>query len=149
MSNNELSNSSAEIVEQIEELPIEERQVVMAHLEMTQSPLPDPVTLEKYNDLYPDAAKTIIDNGVAEGAHRRKMEEQMLTSKVKLDRLRYIFAFIVSLIGIGLSFALVFTNHPLGGTIFGGVGLATVLALFIPQNNSNDDSNNINENSTK
>lgn len=59
MSNNELSNSSAEIVEQIEELPVEERQVVMARLEMTQSPLPDPVTLEKYNNLYPNAAKEL------------------------------------------------------------------------------------------
>lgn len=76
----------------------------------------------------------------------------MLTSKVKLDKLRYILAFIVSLVGLGLSFALVFTEHPLGGTIFGGIGLVAVLTLFIPQsssNNVNDNSNNIDENSTK
>lgn len=62
----------------------------------------------------------------------------MLIAKIKLDKVRYILAFVVSIFGLGLSFALAFTNYSVGGSIFGGVGLATVLALFIPQNNSNN-----------
>ena len=51
-----------EIVEEVEKLPHEKRQVVLQKLEIYQGDLPHPDILKGYNSLYPDAAQKIIDN---------------------------------------------------------------------------------------
>ena len=43
---------------------------------MQSGPIPRPDILKKYNDLDPGAAKKIINNGVQESVHRRKMESK-------------------------------------------------------------------------
>ena len=70
--NNELEEID-NLVDKVEKLPDEERQVVLERLEIYQGDLPHPDILEGYNRLYPDAAKRIIENGIAESEHRRKM----------------------------------------------------------------------------
>lgn len=45
------------LVDSVEKLPKEERQVVLERLEIYQGDLPHPDFLKGYNTLYPDAAK--------------------------------------------------------------------------------------------
>ena len=59
------------IVDEVERLPHEQRQVVLQKLEIYQGDLPHPDILKGYQELYPDAAQKIIDNGIAESQHRR------------------------------------------------------------------------------
>lgn len=54
------------IVDEVERLPQEQRQVVLQKLEIYQGDLPHPDILKGYQDLDSDAAKKIIDNGIQE-----------------------------------------------------------------------------------
>ena len=50
-------------------------------------PLPDPETLAKYNDIYPNLAKEIVDMAKVQSEHRQSLEKIKLETEVKL-RLR-------------------------------------------------------------
>lgn len=72
----DLAPLDKQIVDQIQksEMPKETKDEIIAHLEMYRGPIPHPDILEGYQKLYPNAAKEIIDNGVDESKHRRKLE---------------------------------------------------------------------------
>lgn len=55
---------SAEIIDKLENMPKDEKDDVIATLEMYSGPIPHPKILEAYQKLYPDAAKKIIENGL-------------------------------------------------------------------------------------
>ena len=47
-------------------------------------PLPDPETLAKYNDIYPNLAKEIVDMAKVQSEHRQSLEKIKLETEVKL-----------------------------------------------------------------
>lgn len=140
---NNQSTQEEQVVETIMDMPEPQREIVMAKLEMIESPLPHPEILKEYNRLYGDAAKKIIDNGVAEGEHRRKLEQEQQKADNSSRKRREWMAASISAIGILLSFALVYTNHPVGGSVFGGTMLLMILSVFLP---SNSDDKSMKEN---
>jgi len=50
-------------------------------------PLPDPETLIKYNQVYPDLAKEIVEMAKKQSEHRQYLEKEQVISETKL-RLR-------------------------------------------------------------
>lgn len=118
------------IVEQVEKLPKEERQVVLQQLEIYQGDLPHPDILKGYNELYPDAAKKIIDNGIAESVHRRQMEERYLKGNIISYRFGQWFGFIVALSIILGGIYLISTDHPITGTLLTGTTAIGIIGLF-------------------
>ncbi|WP_260338754.1 DUF2335 domain-containing protein [Levilactobacillus parabrevis] len=66
--------SRTDILDKLENLPSEDQEKIIATMEMYSGPIPHPAILEGYEKLYPGAAKEIIENGVQESRHRRKLE---------------------------------------------------------------------------
>lgn len=123
-----------EVLEIVERLPEEKRQVIFQHFELYQGDLPHPDILKGYNELYPEAAKKIIDNGIAESEHRRTQEVKSLKAQINISFVGQIFGFIVALVIIGAGAYLILNNHEITGSIMTGVSALGVIGLFTGQN---------------
>jgi uncharacterized membrane protein len=62
-------------------------------------PLPPPNILEHYNAIYPDSAKIIIDNFIAQSEHRRSLEKTVINAGSRDSLLGSISAFIFRAVG--------------------------------------------------
>lgn len=100
------------------------KQLVQAEVreEVYSGPLPHPEHLKKYDDVYPGAAKIIIETFIKQSDHRRNLESKVVTANVKNERLGQIFAFVLSLIVIGCG----------GGLIYFGKNVAGLAAILTP-----------------
>ena len=134
--NNELEEID-NLVDKVEKLPDEERQVVLERLEIYQGDLPHPDILEGYNRLYPDAAKRIIENGIAESEHRRKMEDKYLSGNIAAHKFGQVLGFIVALAIITSGTFLIFTGHAITGSLMTGATAVGVIGLFANQGTKN------------
>ena len=70
------SKEDQELIAQVRKMPIsdQEKDTIIATLEMYSGPIPHPKILAGYEALDHGAAKKIIDNGIEESVHRRKLE---------------------------------------------------------------------------
>ncbi|MGT2923890.1 DUF2335 domain-containing protein [Streptococcus caviae] len=132
---NEIENIDS-IVEEVEKLPIDQRQVVLQKLEIYQGDLPHPDILEGYNRLYPDAAKKIIDNGISESVHRRKMEERYLSGNITAHKLGQLFGFLIATMVIIGGIYLIAKDKQIAGSILTGTTALGLIGLFTGNNNS-------------
>lgn len=111
-----------------------------------QGPLPDPLTLEKYDKVVPGAAERIIQIFEAQANHRMMMEDKQAEdmqnrtaieqtyadSETKIAERGVWFAFIISVISIiGGLYLIIFAGHEYLGTIFSGAGLTPLIGNFI------------------
>lgn len=146
-------DENSEILNDIKKLPISEneKENIIASLEMYSGPIPHPNILAGYNALDNGAAKKIIDNGIAESQHRRSMETARQKRRGRLAWASLIALVIICIIFIILSFFLIFNDHEVTGTIFSGFSFITLLGSLnsnitelsrnddISRNNSKDD----------
>ncbi|NRO06358.1 DUF2335 domain-containing protein [Lactobacillus helveticus] len=124
----DLAPLDKQIVDQIQKsgMPKETKDEIIAHLEMYRGPIPHPDILEGYQKLYPNAAKEIIDNGVDESKHRRKLETARQKRRGLLAWTSLIVVSIVTILCICISAYLIVNNHSAAGSIFGGIGVFTL-----------------------
>ena len=118
------------IVDGVERLPQEQRQVVLQKLEIYQGDLPHPDILKGYQDLDSDAAKKIIDNGIAESQHRREMEDKYLSGNIASHKLGQLFGFIIALVVIIGGIYLIATDKQIAGSILTGTTALGLIGLF-------------------
>lgn len=118
------------IVDEVERLPQEQRQVVLQKLEIYQGDLPHPDILKGYQDLDSDAAKKIIDNGIAESQHRREMEDKYLSGNIASHKLGQLFGFIIALVVIIGGIYLIATDKQIAGSILIGTTALGLIGLF-------------------
>lgn len=133
-----------EAVAHVKKMPRDQQNQVMQKLEMFSGPIPAPHILKQYDEMDPGAAKQIIDNGVQESTHRRKMENKILEISKRRGRRRDWMAFIIGILSIGAGFFLIWKDHYVVGTIFSGVSLVSLVGTFLDNEDSDnsDDSNN-------
>lgn len=141
-----------QILDQIQKsgMPKETKEEIIAHLEMYRGPIPHPDILEGYQKLYPDAAKEIIDNGVEESRHRRKLETARQKRRGLLAWTSLIVVSIVTILCICISAFLIVNNHSVAGSIFGGIGVFTLFGGVvgnIDELTKNDDLTNSSDHS--
>jgi hypothetical protein len=60
----------------------------------------------------------IIDNGIAESLHRRKMENRLLNRENSMYTINRTLGFILAIVIIGGGFYLILNNHPIIGSVF-------------------------------
>ena len=118
------------IVDEVERLPQEQLQVVLQKLEIYQGDLPHPDILKGYQDLDSDAAKKIIDNGIAESQHRREMEDKYLSGNIASHKLGQLFGFIIALVVIIGGIYLIATDKQIAGSILTGTTALGLIGLF-------------------
>lgn len=122
-----------EIINQVNQLPIsnDKKNDIIATMEMYSGPIPHPKILAGYEALYPGAAKKIIDNGVAESEHRRKMETSRQKRRGHLAWASMIVLVIICLVFMIGSFYLIMNGHKIIGSIFGGSSFIVLAGSFL------------------
>lgn len=127
-------NEIEEVLDKVEKLPEEKRRVVYQKLEIFQGDLPHPNILKGYSELYPDAAKRIIENGIAETEHRRAMEKKYLYSQTSDRRLGQILGFIIAVLIITGGIYLIMNGHVVTGSAMTGLSAIGIIGLFTGSN---------------
>lgn len=129
----ELQNAD-DIVQSVERLEPQVREVVLSRLEIYQGDLPHPKILEGYNELYEDAAKLIITNGIEESKHRRSMEQKFMESQFKERKLGQILGFILALVMTCAGGYLILSGQTVVGSLLSGVTALGMVGLFTGNN---------------
>ena len=78
-------------------------------------PLPDPETLAKYNDIYPNLAKEIVDMARVQSEHRQSLEKIKLETEVKLRLRGQLIGGLTIAILIILGFVLILLDKNIAG----------------------------------
>jgi uncharacterized membrane protein len=73
----------------------------------------------------------MFDMAQAEAAHRRSQEELILKAEIREIRRGQCFAFLITLAFLSAGVLLAKWNHPWPGTVFGSVGLGSIVTRFI------------------
>lgn len=119
-----------EVVQQVERLEPQQRATVLQKLEIYQGDLPHPSILEGYNALYPEAAKKIIDNGIAETEYRREQERKFLSAQIKERKRGQYLGFALALLMTGCGTYLIVNGHTVSGSVLSGITAVGIVGLF-------------------
>lgn len=110
----------------------------LMHQVAFSGPIPPPEVLAKYDELKSGLAERIVIMAEKQGDHRRSLEAKNLDAQVNHTKARDLeaklgqfFAFILALFTILVGAYLVINNYQISGTIFGGMGLASIVLAFI------------------
>lgn len=131
-----------EVLDKLDRLDPEEKETVIATMEMYRGPIPHPNILEGYEKLHPGAAEKIINNGIGESEHRREMENKMLKQHSKEFSTKYYLAFILCIIFLLASFYLILEGHVITGSVFAGTSFLVTIGTFLGNNNTEQNGNN-------
>ncbi|SFV40577.1 DUF2335 domain-containing protein [Ligilactobacillus acidipiscis] len=139
-SQRESSNDVDQVVDKVNEMPDDQKEITMSKLEMYSGPIPHPRYLEQYENLDPGAAKLIIENGVDESKYRRNLESKTLEFSRQDHKRRDWMGFIIGIVAIIISCILIYKDHVVTGTIFGGFTVISLVSLFVGGNVSDEES---------
>ena len=78
-------------------------------------PLPDPETLIKYNQVYPDLAKEIVEMAKKQSEHRQYLEKEQVISETKLRLRGQLIGGCAIVILIILGFVLILNDKNIAG----------------------------------
>ncbi|WP_336017992.1 DUF2335 domain-containing protein [Fusobacterium polymorphum] len=78
-------------------------------------PLPDPETLIKYNQVYPDLAKEIVEMAKKQSEHRQYLEREQVISETKLRLRGQLIGGCAIVILIILGFVLILNDKNIAG----------------------------------
>lgn len=138
MTTEELETTKDNIVEEIQALPENEQQKVLAEVvgqvKIYQGPIPSPEEMQAYKNVDPEILKYIISEARANGEHIRECEKNDVRGKVSYNLRGQIFSFLVAfsaLVLCGLS--VVFWDSLAGNIfsyIFGAAGVTPIITSF-------------------
>ncbi|MFC6288609.1 DUF2335 domain-containing protein [Levilactobacillus angrenensis] len=135
-------STNTKILDKIQHLPPEDKEHIIATMEMYSGPIPHPAILEGYQKLYPDAAKEIIQNGVDESRHRRELESKRQKRRGRLAWIAMIGGLMLCGLFIVASFWLIMLGHTIIGTVFASGGFLSIIGTvfdLVPRLVANDD----------
>lgn len=94
-------------------------------------PLPDPETLDRYNQIVPNGAERIFAQFEAQTAHRHDIERRVVRSNVFCQKFGSLSAFVLGAIAIGGGLYLAYAGRSLIG--FGAffTGLSSLVVVYI------------------
>ncbi len=93
---------------------------ITAYQQTWSGPFPSPHVLREYNQIIPNMAERILDNFESQTKHRIEIEKEIVFSRSENMKKGQIFAFIIALCLIALSFYCVYMGYQvLAGTICG------------------------------
>ncbi len=135
-----LDGAESEVIEAVKksDMPEPKKEEIIATMEMYNGPIPHPEILAGFDKLDKGAAKKIIDNGIGESTHRRKMENRLLNRENYMYTVNRTMGFILAILIIGGGFYLILNDHPIIGSIFSGTFSVAVLGLFLGNSNTSN-----------
>ncbi len=109
--------------------------VVLAE-RFSSGPLPPPETLEKYQQVSPEALSLILREYDEEGAHRRNNERLIISDRILMARLGLLAAFLITILFLSAGFYLILHGHDIAGASICGAGLVSVVIAFLRHTSS-------------
>lgn len=97
-------------------------------------PIPHPDLLQRYNEIYPGAAKQILDDFVQESAHRRIIESKVVNTEAFSQAFGSISAGLIGLLGVAGGLWLAYAGRALGGLSAILATLASLVGVYLHQN---------------
>ena len=93
-------------------------------------PIPPPDLLQRFDEVYPGAARQILDDFVQESVHRRAMERKVVSAESFKEVFGAIFGGLIGLTGVGGGLWLAHEGRSMGGlsTVF--ATLASLVGVF-------------------
>lgn len=128
-----------EITDDINSLPESERDQLLVQLNTQVNNyggmLPNPETLEKYNNMVPGSAEKYFNEVFEESKFRRSLIDKQQNSDNSYRIIGMILGAIFGIIMVIGSFYLILNDHPVAGGVIGCSLLLGVLSIFInPEN---------------
>ncbi|MCK5841950.1 MAG: DUF2335 domain-containing protein [Candidatus Sabulitectum sp.] len=109
-----------------------ERAIAVIERQMLHiGPLPDPDTLERYNNIIPNGAERIMCMAEEQSSHRRSIESTVIDSREDQNKRGQTFAFILALFFglVGLTLAL--QGYTKAAIAAFGLPITTIVVAFI------------------
>ncbi|MFC1613490.1 DUF2335 domain-containing protein [Patescibacteria group bacterium] len=94
-------------------------------------PLPHPDILRKFDEVYPGAAKIIIDMAKEQSGHRQILEKDVINSDIKNSRLGLWFGFIIAITGLILGVVLIYFGNIGSGLFISGGTIVSLVGTFV------------------
>lgn len=135
--NNNSSNLPVEIKSILEQVPKEKRNLVLRQLlsvtirESHSGPLPAPSTLEKYNNIIEKGAERIMVMAEKQSGHRIELEKTAITKQLKQSGIGQVFALIIAILALIISWDLASNGHDTVAGIIGGTTVIGLVSAFI------------------
>jgi uncharacterized membrane protein len=108
--------------------PISDVKTVSQHF---LGPLPPPKLLKDYDKVQPGFAERILGMAEKEQLHRQGVEKKALSSDITIQRTGQIFALLLSLVMMGGSMFLIYSNHDAAGVSLASATLLGLAYTFI------------------
>lgn len=108
-----------------------ERRIEQVEMERYQSPFPHPEHLERYERLYPGAARVIFTSFEEQGEHRRELERQFTRGNERRASIGQWLAFSLVLISLGLGGLCIAIGEAGAGAGIVGVAFTGGVVLYI------------------
>lgn len=94
-------------------------------------PLPHPDILRKYDEIYPGAAKIIIEMAKSQSEHRQELEKTVIISDIKNSKLGLYFGFLIGMTGIMAGAAIILSGQVLAGEFLSAISLGSLVGTFV------------------
>lgn len=94
-------------------------------------PLPHPEILQKYDEVYPGAAKIIIEMAKSQSEHRQDLERRVIGSDIRNSKMGLIFGFIVGFTGIVAGVYIISIGQVIAGSVLSGFTLVSLVGTFV------------------
>jgi len=96
-----------------------------------QGPIPPPAILNQYGEVDRTLPNRIVAMAENQSSHRQYIEKWAVIGGTVLAYFGVICALIIALAALYGGYLLIMADHDVAGTIFGGVGLAGLVWVFI------------------
>lgn len=118
------------------ELPDNKKGEMIQKLEMSRSitysgAVPPPEMLREFDKIIPNGADRFMKMAEEQSEHRRKIEQKIVESNVKNEKLGLIFAFSISIIGLISAAILAYKGNNVGAGVFAIPALGGLVNSFL------------------
>ncbi len=107
------------------------RRAISIYQESYSGPMPKPEHLERYDKVVPGAAKDIVEEFKANGAHIRKMETLATEGTIAKNKRGQNMAFLLVIIGLVVVTYLAINGQPAVAIVIAGTLLVAVITGFL------------------
>jgi uncharacterized membrane protein len=94
-------------------------------------PLPHPEILQKYDEVYPGAAKIIIEMAKSQSEHRQDLEKKVISSDIRNSKMGLFFGFIIGITGIVAGVYIISIGQVIAGSALSGITLVSLVSIFV------------------
>jgi uncharacterized membrane protein len=94
-------------------------------------PLPHPDILKKFDDVFPGAAKIIVEMAQNQSEHRQELEKSVIASDIKNSKLGLYFGFIIGMTGIIGGTTIIIFESVWPGLSLSLMSLASLVGTFV------------------